>query len=291
MKVYRNARSKAQILSTYDALVVAWGIHTEEMDIATAYGTTHVIACGEKSLPPLILFHGVADDAALMWLYNAKGLAAHFRLYAIDTMGGPGKSCPNAGYNEQFDDVRWIDEVLAGLEVPDTVCTAGVSNGAYLAQLYALHRPERVRRAVCMAASVPTEDFGSMKTMMKIFLPEALFPTRGNAVKLLEKLCGKNKSAFTGNPLLLAHFHALLKGYNNMAMRHHKLIPFTGAQIDAIRPKCLYLVGEEDPFAKLGDKEALTRHGMNAVFCPGVGHGINHEIPEEINGQIVAYLA
>lgn len=68
-----------------------------------------MIECGTEDSPALVLFHGVGDDSALMWIYNAPELGRHFHLYAIDTMGGPGKSVPNGNYNKEFDDVRWID--------------------------------------------------------------------------------------------------------------------------------------------------------------------------------------
>lgn len=40
-------------------------------------------------------------------------------------------------------------------------------------------RPEKVIKAVCMSGSISEDgDSHPMKTMMKVFLPEALFPTR-----------------------------------------------------------------------------------------------------------------
>lgn len=52
-----------------------------------------------------------------MWIYNAPELGRHFHLYAIDTMGGQGKSVPNGNYNKEFDDVRWIDGGLDELGI------------------------------------------------------------------------------------------------------------------------------------------------------------------------------
>ena len=104
-------------------------------------------------------------------------------------------------------------------------------------------------------------------------------------------MCGKNHDVFTGHPIVLEHFHALLKGHNNMAMQYHKIIHLTDEQITKIRDKALYLVGEDDPFAKLGGKESLLDYHMNAQFFPEVGHGINHEISNEINKAIIEYFA
>lgn len=289
MKVYKSEDAKKHILDTYDKLLDMWNVDKEETDIATTYGTTHVITCGNANNPPLVLFHGVGDDSALMWLYNAKPLAQNFRVYAVDTIGGPGKSRPNENYNKNFNDAQWIDEVLAKLAL-DKVHIAGVSNGAYLAQYYGVHRPERVIKMVCMAGSVPVGDSGPMKTMMKIFLPEALFPTERNTIKLLRKLTGKNSAVFTENPVVLEHYRWLLKGFNNMAMRYHNMERFSDEQVAAIRDKTLYLAGDDDPFMVLGGKAALLQCEMNVRFFPDVGHGINHEISEEINGVLTDYL-
>jgi pimeloyl-ACP methyl ester carboxylesterase len=289
MKVYKSEKARERILDSYDRLLALWDTDTVELDIPTTYGTTHVILCGDREAPPLVLFHGVGDDSALMWLYNAKTLARRFRVFAVDTIGGPGKSRPNENYNKDFDDARWIDEVLAGLELGQ-VYMAGVSHGSYLTQHYGLHRPDRVIKMVCLAGTVPAGDYSPLKIMMKIFLPEALFPTKRNTAKLMRKLCGKNVRVFLDHPIVMEHYQHLLKGFHNMSMRFHKIERFTEEQTAAIRDKTLYLMGEEDPFARLGGKDALVRYAMDARFFPRVGHGINHEISEEINKILAGHL-
>ena len=144
-----------------------------------------------------------------------------------------------------------------------------------------------------MAGSVPVGNgkHSLMKTMIKVFMPEALFPTKSNVDKLLRKLCGKNIHMFTRQPLILEHYRYLLKGFNNMAMGYHKTQTFSDEQIEVIRGKVLYLVGEDDPFAKLGGKDSLLKYEMNAQFFPEVGHGINHEISEEINRILINYFS
>lgn len=290
MNVYRTKKAKKNILETYDLLLKEWGVEVTPVDIDTRYGSTRVTVFGNAEAPPILLFHGVGDDSALMWLYNAAALAKHFRLYAVDTIGGPGKSIPNDNYNKEYDDAIWIDELLEGLNL-NKVNLVGVSAGGYFVQYYALRRPERVGKVVVLAASVPGGVVGNpLKTMIKIFFPEALFPTKRNTIKLLEKLAGKNSAAFTGNKVLLEHFTYLLRGFNNMAMAYHKVIQFTDVQIDSIRAKMLYLVGEADPFMILGGKAMLQKYHMNAKFYDEVGHGINHEIPEEINSVMIEYF-
>ena len=287
VKKYRNKKAGEQILKTYDQLLNIWGCDIKDRDITTTYGTVHVIETGWEDGTPLVLFHGVGDDAALMWVYNAKRLGEHYKVYAIDTMGGPGKSVPNENYNKDFDDIKCIDEVLNGLAVERAVI-AGVSNGAYLVQAYTLKRPERVIKGICIAGSVAVGGKKmAMLAILKIFIPEALFPTEKNMVKLVRKLCGSHYTEFSGNPVVMEHFRSVLKGFNNAAMGYHKVEGLTPEEIDKIRPKITYLVGEEDPFQKLGGRELLIENKMDAVFYKDAGHALNHELHDEINEKII----
>lgn len=288
MKIYRNKKAGEKIIETYDKLLEKWGCDYREIDLDTKFGTTHVIETGKEDGKPMILFHGVGDDSALMWIFNAKALGEKYKLYAVDTLGGPGKSRPNENYKNKYDDVEWIDEVLALLGLEKAIFT-GVSMGGYLVQLYTLRRPEKVIKAISISGAVHagTKKKGA-KTMFSIFLPEALFPTDKNVIKLLKKLSGKNYAVFTENELILEHYKYLLKGFNNMAMTPHNVSGgFAEEEIDRIRDKVIFLVGEEDPFEKLGGKQLMLDYNMNVTFYPDSGHGLNHELADEINRKII----
>lgn len=286
MKVYKNKKMQQEILRTYDKLLVQWDVDIEEMDIETIYGMTHVIACGKKENTPLILFHGVGDDSALMWVYNAKYLSRYYRVYAVDTIGGPGKSVPGELYNKEFEDVLWIDCILDSLAI-EKAFFAGVSHGGYLVQVYTLYRTHRVQKGISISGAVSVGEKNSpIVTMMKVFLPEALFPTKKNVKRLIEKMCGENSAAFTENNDIMEHFTYLLKGFNNMAMGYHKVRTFKEAEVNVIRDKIKFLVGREDPFEKLGGATALQENCMSVTFYENAGHGLNHERADQINAKI-----
>ena len=96
---------------------------------------------------------------------------------------------------------------------------------------------------------------------------------------------------FTENELILQHYKCLIKGFNNMAMGCHKVQGFTPEEVDQIRDKVIYLVGEEDPFEKIGGKALLQQYQMNAIFYEGAGHGLNHELADEINQKILEIVS
>lgn len=295
-KVYKNAKAEKAIRESYDALLKMWGTDIEERDLSGQYGTTHVIETGDRNAPPLVLFHGVGDDAALMWVYNAEELGRHFHIYAVDTIGGPGKSMPGEGYDKTFDDAVWITEILDKLGL-DKVFMAGVSNGAYLTQMYMIQHPERVIKGVSMAG-VPVKTSGSgkkaaMKAMMKVFLPEALFPTDKNVRKLIRKMTGSHYSAFTDNEIVFQHFKFLMTGFRRSAMMNHKVLGFSEEEIFSLSDRLLCIVGKKDPFIMLGGvqlEEELKRYPLRVEFMEDAGHGINHEKALEVNALIIEYF-
>ena len=297
VKIYKNAEAEKAILKSYTELLKMWDTKINELDIMGRYGSTHVIEAGDANDPPLVLFHGVGDDAALMWIYNAKELAQTFHIYAVDTIGGPGKSMPGDGYDKTFDDEIWIDELLDSLKL-DHVYMAGVSNGAYLTQMYMIRHPERVIRGISMAG-VPVETSGhgktaAMKAMMKVFLPEALFPTDKNVMKLIRKMTGTNYRVFTDNEIVFLHFKQLMTGFRRSAMMNHKIRTFTDDEISSLKDKLLCIVGKKDPFIMLGGtqlEEQIKRYPIQVIFMEDAGHGINHEKACEVNRIIKEFFA
>ena len=282
---YKSPLGGKLILESYERLLDAWDVEKSETDIATTFGKTHVVAAGSPSNPPLVLFHGVGDDLALMWLYNAKALAERFRIYAVDTMGGPGKSEPNSEYFKSYDQGTWIDELLDALKL-QRAYMAGVSNGAYLTVYYAVKRPERVIKCVCMSGM----GRGSMLRMLA-FVPVALFPSEKNINKLMRKLCGPNSGTLLDNAEIMLHWTYLLKHSNPRAMMSQKMVRFSDEDYKTLQGKALFLVGESDGLLRLpGDLENLERNNLAYKVIKDAGHAVNHQQPERINHEIVQFL-
>lgn len=290
MNKYKKPIAEQLIYESYDRLLQAWGIDMIERDVETVYGQTHVILAGDSSNPPLVLFHGTADNSAMMWVYNAKSLAERYYVIAVDAVGGSGKSVANERYADAFDQVTWLDELLDALNLPE-VNIGGVSYGGYLAYCYAIMRPMRVRRVVCMASAIPSSQFQVMVKMMTAFLPEALFPSEKNCRKLLRKLSGPNHSAFEDNEELMKHWYYLLKYFNNQSMMRHRIRIFQDSEFAGIRSKVLFLIGEYDRLSNY--PKAIAKLESNQIpykLVKDAGHAVNHEQAELINKEIIAFI-
>ena len=294
VKRYKSEKGGKRILETYDALLEKWDVEYNETDVATRYGTTHVIKAGDPKNPPLVLFHGVGDDAAMMWVKNAKAWAQKFMVYAVDTMGGPGKSVPGENYGKGFEQCLWLDDMLDALKL-DRVNMAGVSNGAYITQLYGAKRPERTLKLVCMAGALRRGDrepgFFELMGSMKVFFPEALFPTKKNMIKLLDKLCGGNSAKYVTDTEVMAHWEALLKNFSKTAMTFHRLIPLSAEETAGLRGRTLFLIGDKDPIAYSAESESfLKENSMDYVIIENAGHSLNYELSGKVNSLVEDFI-
>ena len=102
----------------YDEALKLWNMKIETFFIETAFGKTHVIACGPKDAQPVVLLHGMTVSST-MWLANAPVWSQSYRIYAIDIMGDFGKSECHRPIKTSLELNSWLNEVLDALNVDD----------------------------------------------------------------------------------------------------------------------------------------------------------------------------
>lgn len=291
MKVFKSEKGKNELYASYEKLLVNWDVELAEKDISTKYGTTHIIEAGRENEHVLLLFHGVGDNSAMMWIFNAKELASKFRIIAIDAIGGAGKSVPNDNYVKNFNQTEWITELMdkLGIEKADA---AGVSYGCYIVQHLKIEMPERIGKIVGMAGTISAEGSKSvMIRMIKAFFPEALFPNDKNILKLLKKLTGPDISNALKNNELMNHWRLMLNHFNNASMSSHKRKKFSQEDFLKIKDDSFFLIGDHDILSYYtGSLDIMDKLGMNYELIKNAGHVLNHEFPTLIDKKIVDYL-
>lgn len=291
MKVFKSEKGRDELYQSYNRLLKQWGIEVSESDIETKFGVTHVLEAGKKNKRNLMLFHGVGDNSAMMWIYNAKVLAKKFHVIAIDAIGGAGKSMPSNKYGKEFSQTQWISELMTKLNIKKTD-VAGVSYGCYLAQLVKIELPDRINRIIGMAGTISVEG-GKSNTwkMIKAFLPEALFPNDKNVIKLLKKLTGSESESLILDGELMKHWKLMLRHFNNASMTYHKLKKFQKEDFIRIRDDSLFIIGDHDILSYYpGSLDIMRELGMQIEIIKNAGHIVNHEKPDIINEKIIRFL-
>lgn len=100
----------------------------------TSFGKTHLIETGNQGGPPLLVFHGGNAKAACN-LLACGFLLDKFHIYAVDTIGHPGKSAETTLSPNNYDYGKWASEVISGLGFQKMRCFGGSFGAGILAKL------------------------------------------------------------------------------------------------------------------------------------------------------------
>ncbi|WP_235941288.1 alpha/beta fold hydrolase [Paenibacillus puerhi] len=290
MNIFKSEPAKEQVINSYNRILDLWATEYQEHDIETEYGMTHCITSGNQENPPLLLFHGVGDNSAVMWMLNIKELSQCFYCIAVDTLGGPGKSVPNETYTKRsFNQVDWIDQIIDNFNLK-SINIAGVSNGGYMAYNYTTARSDRVSKVVCLEGGMVTKPIKTMIRTILLMFPEILIPTQHNMLKILKKMSSPNTDIFDKYPLLAEHLILLMKHHNQQAMFVHTLEKYDKQKGAAIKDKLYFLIAEHHIDHKKDFVRILNDGGFHYKVIPHAGHGINHEQPNLINREIIHFI-
>lgn len=163
---FRSEKGKEEIFKYYDLLLTKGRLKHEEIFLNTNYGETFVVAMGKKELPPLILLHGSGMNSA-MWRQEMEAYSQHYRVYAVDMPGEPGKSDENQLPFEGDDFTNWLNDVFYALEIKKA-SIVGISLGAWLGCKFSIRYSDKVEKLVLLCPA----GIGPQK---KIFAFKALF--------------------------------------------------------------------------------------------------------------------
>ena len=289
LPAFKNEESRARFIAAYDAALADWPVSFEEIDVPTRLGLTHVIASGPPDAPPLLLLPSFAGTAAV-WRLNAEGLSRHFRLYAVDVIGQPGKSLADRALRNR-DYASWLADLMDGLGVA-RASIVGCSFGAFLALNQALATPDRVDRVVLISpAGTFASQYWKLTYAMRIRAP---------FLRLMQRLGGEKRApslADLGPRRLPRDMKwAALIGVT-MAERAKVSVTnptvFSRAQLRAIRAPTLLLIGDKEtlyePQAMLQLAQARMP-GLRGAIVPDADHIAAMAQPDDVNARIVGFL-
>ncbi|UCG73672.1 MAG: alpha/beta hydrolase [Chromatiales bacterium] len=186
--LYKSADGYRAIMDWYDDALELIDCDFESQFVKTRFGHTHMLVAGPEDAEPLLLLPGVAGCAPL-WHRQIPAFAEHFRVYALDVVGQPGRSDPYPPSFMNGDYSQWLCDVLDGLRI-DRAHFAGTSVGGWMVLKVAIDAPERIRKVVMLS---PT-GVSRAKLPVKIWLTKVLSKKK-DANELEEDLTAKSVSS------------------------------------------------------------------------------------------------
>jgi len=247
-------------------MLARWPVPYQTLTVDTRHGHTFVIACGEAAAPPLVLLHGAGTNAT-MWGGDVAEYSPHFRVYAVDLPGEPGKSSPNRPSWAGPAFAEWLGDVLDALQL-DRATLIGISQGGWTALKFATAYPERVEKLVLLTPG------GIVRDKVSFFI-------RAMGLMLLGRwgIQRLNRILFASQPipagveeaveLLMTHFRA----------RVGVLPLFSDEELQRLTMPVLLLSGRQDAMrdgAKMAARLKPLAPQLQTKLIPGAGHALLH---------------
>ena len=151
MGIYKSEIGKNAILSLYDKQLERLNKPYKDLYVETLFGKTHLIETGNMSGVPLLVFHGGNATTAYNLLF-CDFLMNDFHIFAVDTIGHPGKSDETSLSPNNYDYGKWASEVIESLGFEKISCFGGSFGAGILAKTMCVS-PEKINRAVLYVLS------------------------------------------------------------------------------------------------------------------------------------------
>ena len=149
--IYKSEKGKEEILNLYDSQLSRLTTPWKDVYVDTSFGKTHIIETGNVSGEPLLFFHG-GNSTSAYTLLTLDFIMRDFHIYAVDTIGHPGKSAETSLSPKNYDCGKWAGELINKLGY-ESMCLFGGSFGAGIIAKTMCVVPDRIKRVVMYVPS------------------------------------------------------------------------------------------------------------------------------------------
>lgn len=231
---FKTTEGKNAVYKAYDAFLGNMRVPHEEVHVDTRFGKAFVIAAGKEDAPVLVLLHGSGINS-VMWIEDMEKYSEHYRVYAVDLQGEPGKSDDQQLPFEGSDFENWLHDVFVGLSI-EKASIVGISLGAWIALKFAIANPQMVDKLVLLCPA----GVGTPKTS---FTYVSLFHMLLLGEKGVERLYRKVNG---GKPIpqVMMDYQKLIG--QNFNFRREQIPLFSDAELTQLTMPSILFVGQKD---------------------------------------------
>ncbi len=283
---WKSQEGKSAYLAAYDSAMRLWPVPFESRQVATRFGSTHVVVSGSPESPPLVLLHAATGFGATQWYPNAAGISERCRMYAVDFIGSAGKGTQTRPLLTRADCADWLADVIDALGLTRTD-VVGSSQGGWLALNLALLQPDRVGALVLLA---PAGSIVPIRPLMRLFIRLGPMMPAWTGPPSIKALFGGRASVddriVTLLTLHLKHFRYQQKAVFPTA--------FPDDELRRLEPPTLLLVGDHEKIYRPEStlkKAARLLPDVAAELVAGAGHLINMERPQFVDKRLLRFLS
>lgn len=266
MTIYKSAEGNVAVHQCYREILDLWPVAFEQLKLTTRFGETHLLTCGDKALPPLLLIHGAMANATA-WFLDVEEWSKHFRIYAVDIIGEPGLSAQARLPMNTDAYTLWLDDVMQEAGLSDAA-VVGESLGGWLALDYASRRPEKITKLALLAPG----GVGPQRKFLLKALPLMLLGKWGKR-KVREMIFGPEEKNPSPTILRFREFFALIT--QHVTPRMEKLPILSDEALQNISAPVLAIVAGKDVLLDAKSTQSRLENNVadvRVIFKPEARH-------------------
>lgn len=266
MTIYKTDEGQQAVQEYYQTFINDWPVAFEQLKLTTRFGETHLLTCGDKALPPLLLIHGAMANATA-WFLDVEEWSKHFRIYAVDIIGEPGLSAQARLPMNTDAYTLWLDDVMQEAGLSDAA-VVGESLGGWLALDYASRRPEKITKLALLAPG----GVGPQRKFLLKALPLMLLGKWGKR-KVREMIFGPEEKNPSPTILRFREFFALIT--QHVTPRMEKLPILSDEALQNISAPVLAIVAGKDVLLDAKSTQSRLENNVadvRVIFKPEARH-------------------
>lgn len=284
MGIYKSKQGKQSSLQLYDKQLQKLGIPFYDSYLTTSFGKTHVVETGNLSKKPLLVFHGGNSTTAYNLLL-VRFLLDDFHIYAVDTIGHPGKSDEVTLSPNNYDYGLWASEVISQLGFAKMCCFGGSFGGGILAKLMCV-APEKVEKAVLLVPAGIGNAFPVSSVRMMLPLIKYNLTKQGKYVKATALYMAIRDEVLDADSLMI-----IKDSFDNVKIKVGMPSNVSAERISKCTAPTLVMAGEMDclfPAYKVLPRAKKIIPNCKVHMLKGCGH--MHILSEREQKRIISFL-
>jgi pimeloyl-ACP methyl ester carboxylesterase len=289
ISTFRSDDAARRYFQLYDRVAATWPVASDEWDLTTSFGPTHIRRSGPDQGVPLVLIHPTSG-ASLGWARIIEPLAGTRPVITPDTMGTIGRSVQTAGIDSIDDLSRWLDETLDALDY-DRVHLLGYSEGGWIAGCHATSttHPDRIMSLTLVEPAGAIEEMPRRRLVALMARAMRTLAARDKAAAV------RSFNQWLSGDIELSddEVDLVLMAFRSFRQRLPRPKRVSDDALRRIVAPTLVLLGQD---SKILDPDSVRRRATSLMpdvvveIVPDVGHGLPFQRPDTTARRILDFI-
>jgi len=288
-KVYKSKQSESILMELYYKQIESLNIAYEDLFAETRFGKAHIVKLGKPDGKPLLLFHG-GNSTTPYSLGRFWNLLAHLSsslcIYAVDTVGHPGKSSQTLLSHKGAEYGQWASDVITSLGFAKMYCMGSSFGAGILVKLMCV-APSKIEKSVLIVPS-GIANMSTFNIMLSMGVPMIIYNLTKNEYWLKKAVL---PMAIDEKNIDDAFYEMVKISFDHVAVKTSMPSNVSPAELAQYTAPTLLVAAERDclfPGRKVMAKAKIMIPNLETYLLQNQGHLC--VLPDEVKNMIRSFL-